>query len=126
MKNYSGKKIWLIGASVGIGAALAKELADEGAILALSARDIEKLNELKNSLIGNNHLLFQLDVTNTDKVEKAANEINAAFGNIDCVIFMAASYQAHTNAGLCDINTAKHIMDVNFNGAMNVVHAALP
>lgn len=125
MKYLNGKNIWVIGASVGIGAALAKELASQGANLAISARDESKLNELKDLLIGDKHLVFSLDVTDSEKVTKTANAVFAAMGNIDSVIFMAAAYQPHTNAGYTDINIAKHIMDVNFNGAMNIVHATL-
>ncbi len=126
MESLKNKKIWIIGASAGIGAALAKELSEQGAILALSARDEGNLNELKNSLSDSQHLIFPLDVTDSDKVLKTANAIAASFGEIDSVIFMAATYQPHSNAGYTDINIAKHIIDVNFNGAMNLVHAVLP
>jgi short-subunit dehydrogenase len=126
MKSFKNKKVWIIGASVGIGAALSEELAKEGAIIALSARDEAKLQELKNNLAGQGHLIFPLDVTDSQKVQQTANLIASNFGNIDSVIFMAATYQTHSNAGFTDINMAKHIIDVNFNGAMNVTHAVLP
>ena len=126
MKDMKCKNIWIIGASVGIGSALAEELAKEGAMIALSARDIDKLAELKERLAGSGHLIYPLDVTDSEKVSQTAISIKADFGNIDSVIFMAATYQPHSNAGYSDISTAKHIMDVNFNGAMNVTHAVLP
>ncbi|MEC8664602.1 MAG: SDR family NAD(P)-dependent oxidoreductase, partial [Pseudomonadota bacterium] len=57
MQDVKGKYIWILGASSGIGAALAKELASSGAIIALSARRADKLNELRATLAGEGHIV---------------------------------------------------------------------
>ncbi|MDX1950092.1 MAG: SDR family NAD(P)-dependent oxidoreductase [Rickettsiales bacterium] len=125
MKNLQNKKIWIIGASTGIGAELAHQLAEEGAILALSARDEIKLEHVKNSLKGSNHQIFPLDVRNFDRVKEISETLIKNNG-LDSVIFMAAGYQPHQNAGYSDINIAKNIIEVNFIGALNIVHSVLP
>ena len=61
-KTYNNKVVWIIGASSGIGAALAKELGSRGAIISLSARRVEELEKLKNSFSINTTEIFPLDV----------------------------------------------------------------
>lgn len=68
MKN---KRIWLIGASEGIGAALAKHLAAEHAQLLLSARNKERLEHLRTSLPGVGHQLIVLDVSSLESIREA-------------------------------------------------------
>ena len=121
----SGKHIWIIGASSGIGAELAKRLASQGAVLALSARNEEQLLAVKNSCSGKGHLAFPLDVTESTEVVNAAKSISKSFGKIDSIIFMAGVYTPAKIADM-DINAARHIIDVNLNGALNVTYAVLP
>ncbi|MEX1165834.1 MAG: short-chain dehydrogenase, partial [Hydrogenophaga sp.] len=47
IENWSGQRVWLVGASAGIGAALAKALAERGAQLALSSRKLASLEALQ-------------------------------------------------------------------------------
>jgi short-subunit dehydrogenase len=124
-QTYQDKVIWVIGASSGIGAALAQELASRGAVLALSARRKDALEKLKDSLGGKKHKVFALDITDAELVTRTAGAIRAAFGRIDSVIFLAANY---TPMKLTTLNLAvtKQIIDVNLTGAFHVVHAVLP
>ena len=62
MRDVKGKYFWIVGASSGIGAALAKELAAQGAIVALSARREDMLRELQTTLAGEGHLAVPVDV----------------------------------------------------------------
>ncbi len=122
---FENNRIWIIGASTGIGAELAKALAKQGARIALSARDNEKLLEVKSSLEGIDHGTYSLDVTDAEKVKATAERVAKDFGRIDSVIFMAAAYKPHDGKEP-DIATVKQIIDVNFTGALNVVYSALP
>lgn len=92
MKDLNGKNIWLIGASSGIGEALAKELAMQGANLALSARREKELDKVKKSLQGNKNISLPLDVSNLDELKKAASKLKNDWGQIDSVITLAAIY----------------------------------
>lgn len=122
---FKNKRIWIIGASTGIGAELAKALAKEGATIALSARDNEKLLEVKASLHGFYHGNYSLDVTDADKVKETAEKIATDLGKIDSVIFMAAAYKPHDGKEP-NLTAVKQIIDVNFTGALNVFYSALP
>lgn len=121
---YQDEVIWVIGASSGIGAALATELAVQGASLALSARRKEVLTTLQQSL-GDQHKSFALDVTDAELMMRTAQAIRAAFGRIDRVIFLAAAYTPMKLDAL-DISITRQILEVNLLGAYHTVHAVLP
>lgn len=122
--SYKGEIIWIIGASSGIGAALAGELSARGATLALSARRKEALESLKNSL-GDSHKIFAVDVTDAELLARTAKAIRAAFGRIDRVIFLAAAYTPMKIDSL-DLAMTRQIIDVNLLGAFHVLDAVLP
>lgn len=122
--DYTNEIVWIIGASSGIGEALAKALASRGATIALSARRKEALDALKLSL-GEQHKVFALDVTDAELVTRTAQAIRAAFGRIDRMVFLAAAYTPMKIDRL-DIASTKQIIDVNLTGAFHVVHALLP
>jgi short-subunit dehydrogenase len=122
--TYKNEIIWVIGASSGIGYALAVELAARGATLALSARRKEELEKLKER-IGEHHMIYPLDVTDTELTMRTAKAIHAANGRIDRVIFMSAAYSPMQLDSL-DMLFTRHMVDVNIMGAFNVVYAVLP
>ncbi|HWV14499.1 MAG TPA: SDR family NAD(P)-dependent oxidoreductase [Cellvibrio sp.] len=125
MRNhYKDQIVWIIGASSGIGSALARELSMHGAILALSARRNDELEILKNEL-GEQNKVFALDITDVEMTMRTAQAIRVAFGRIDRVIFLAAAY-VPMEINDMDIAVAKGIIDTNVTGALNVVHAVLP
>ncbi len=124
IEDYSKAHIWIIGASSGIGKALAAELNRRGATLALSARRAEELQSL-NEELGGQHNVFPVDVTDTALMEKTAKAIAASFCRIDSIIFMAAIYAPEKLAQM-DMAVTRQIVDVNLNGAFNTVHTALP
>lgn len=124
MSAYHNQVVWIIGASSGIGAALAHELSARGATLALSARRKNDLDQLNNKL-GDAGCVFPLDVTDADMMKRTAHAIHSQFGRIDRVIFLAAAY-APMKTGELDIAITKNIVDTNLTGAFNLVHAVLP
>lgn len=122
--KYHNEIIWIIGASSGIGYALAVELAAQGATLALSARRKEELEQLKQRL-GDHHRIYLLDVTDSERTMRTAKAIHAAFGRIDRIIFLSAAYTPMSLDAL-DMLVTRHMIDVNVGGAFHVVHAVLP
>ncbi len=122
--DYKDQIVWIVGASSGIGAALARELASRGATLALSSRRKDALEALAAGL-GPQHKVFALDVADTDTTVRTCHAIRAAFGRIDRVIFLAAAYMP-MRAEALDMDVTRGIIDVNLMGAFNIVHSVLP
>ena len=119
MGAHEGKHIWIIGASSGIGEALARELAAQGAHIILSARSGDKLNAINESL-GGVHTVLPVDASDAQGLSKAA----ASFDTLDSVIFMAALYAPHSDKPK-DIGFINDMITVNLGGAFNAVNAVL-
>lgn len=122
--DYRGQAVWIIGASSGIGAALARELSSRGAILALSSRRQDELKAL-NQKLGSLHTVFALDVTDAEMTFRTARSVLTTFGRIDRVIFLAAAY-VPMKIDAVDLAMAKTMVDVNIMGAFNLTSAVLP
>ena len=118
--SYRGQSIWIIGASSGIGAALASTLAARGAQLILSSRQQAALERL-NHRLGGGHQVLPVDVADADSLVQAVKEIK----QVDSVIFMAAIY-APDAANTQGIHAIGEMISVNLNGAFYTVHAVLP
>jgi short-subunit dehydrogenase len=121
---FKNENIWIIGASSGIGAALARELSTKGATLILSARSKDALEALQKEL-GSQHYIYPLDVANYVDVEAAINEITKTVEKIDRVIFMAAIYKPADIENM-DVAFAKQLLEVNVLGAFHITKAVLP
>jgi short-subunit dehydrogenase len=125
MSSFAGKKIWLVGASEGIGEAVAKSLATAGAQVCLSARNLEKLQALVGSLAGTGHLALQLDVTKDETVRAAWQTLSARWGNIDVVMYNAGTYDPLSVRDF-DLSRTQFMVDVNFLGALRVLNMVVP
>ncbi len=119
--DWAGKRIWLMGASSGIGAALARELAQRGARVALSARNLEKLQAL--GIQG--ALLLPCDATDTASLASTRSRLLATWRGIDLVIYLAGDY-VPMRAGDFDLGAAEQVVAINFNGAMRLAATVLP
>ena len=118
---------WIIGASSGIGAALAREIASAGGDLFLSSRDLESLLTVKESLSmmpGDEAHCYPLDVADWSQVATAAEKIFKGDG-IQRVVFMAALYDPMPLAEL-DVVSSERIIDVNLKGLLNVLNCVVP
>ena len=120
MTGFEGKTYWLIGASEGLGAALARKLSEAGAELVLSARNAERLQEVCNALPGK-AAAVPMDVADADDVNRAAKEA----GDVDGVVFLAGVYWPFAACDW-DADKANAMADVNFTGAMRVMGAVVP
>jgi len=118
--QINGKTYWLVGASAGIGAALAKELDAKGASLILSARSVQGLEDVAATL-SKPCQIHPCDVTNADEVLRIAAKIE----HLDGVIYMAGDYEP-MSAATWDPLRAKTISDVNYMGALYVLGAVVP
>ncbi|MFM9889668.1 MAG: SDR family NAD(P)-dependent oxidoreductase [Rickettsiales bacterium] len=124
MKVFSGQSIWLIGASEGIGAALAQRLAEAGAELVLSARNADALHAVAAALPGT-HRVVPCDVTDPTSVAAAWQSVSGAGRPLDRVIYNAGAYEP-MDAAHFDRSKIARMVDVNFNGALNMLAWVLP
>lgn len=114
--DWRGKRVWLVGASSGIGAATAHELARRGARLALSARRADKLQALNLP----DALLLPCDATDSASLHSARAQLLAAWGGVDLVLYLAGDY-VPMRADSFDLATAERVLDVNFRGALRLL-----
>ena len=117
------KKIWLIGASEGIGRALAIELSKKGYFLYLSARNRERLDELKKEL-ANKCSPIPLDVSDIKSIKKAYEQIKND-GGIDTLIYGAGIYKPMSAANI-DIKICEQMVDINLTGAIRILSNVIP
>ncbi|MDX1923014.1 MAG: SDR family NAD(P)-dependent oxidoreductase [Alphaproteobacteria bacterium] len=117
-----GKKIWLIGASEGIGKCLAEALAKEGAMLAVSARQADKLDALAQTISA---LALPADVQNMSSLASAYEALRRTWGMPDIVIYNAGYYEPMT-AQQFNLAEAEKMQDINFNGCMRMLSHVLP
>ena len=116
------ERIWLIGASEGIGEALARAYAARGDALILSARTVERLHALADTLPGS-HDVLPLDIGDSQSMGQAQLAMRA-MGPVDRVINMAALYDPGQVEEL-DNQRAADIVQVNLMGAFMVARTAL-
>jgi short-subunit dehydrogenase len=121
--DWRGRRVWVIGASYGIGAAIARELAARGAHTALSARSADLLAEIAGDR--REALIAPLDVTDAASVRAAAATIERAWGGFDLALVVAGTH-AEMRAHTWDLARARQLLEVNLFGALNCVDAILP
>lgn len=86
--SSKNKIVWITGASSGIGRAIALEYASKGAVLAVSARRLDLLDQLVKEIenIGGKARAFRCDVTNEANIEACVDAIVGEYGGIHVVI----------------------------------------
>lgn len=120
MRKLSGKTYWLVGASEGLGRALATKLSKAGCSLVLSARNMDSLQALADTLPGPARCV-PCDVADKASVITAAQEV----GVIDGLVFLAGVYWPFS-ARDWDADQAEAMFDVNLTGAARVLGQVVP
>jgi len=118
--NGNTKKIWITGASSGIGKALAIKFANSGWEVAVSARRENLLNKLSEE--NSNIHSFPLDVTDKEKTKIVFQNILEKFNDLDICVFGTGIHDPESEKKL-NSETFRKIMDINFFGTLNCVFA---
>jgi NADP-dependent 3-hydroxy acid dehydrogenase YdfG len=125
--NVEGKVVVITGASSGLGAATARLLSEQGALLALGARRKDRIDALADELSSElgKTIAVQMDVTQREQVKNLIDTAVKAYGRIDVMI---------NNAGLMPqslleslkVDDWDRMIDVNIKGVLYGIAAALP
>lgn len=119
LPDWRGQRVWLIGASSGIGEALAHRLVYLGARVAVTSRHVAALEKLNAAYVA------PADVTDTAALAAAFEAVVAALGGVDVVFVNAGTHQP-VRAWELDADAAARLVQVNLIGAMNAVALVAP
>lgn len=115
MREWSGKRYWVVGASEGLGRSLAQIMSRAGVDVVLSARSEDKLHALAAELPGISSVV-PVDISDRGSVEAAA----AKAGPIDGIVFLAGVYTPLA-AKDWDADKVEQMFDINLTGAARVI-----
>ncbi len=118
----------ITGASKGIGAELARQLAAEGAKLVLAARSERELAQVAGDCrkAGAQVVTVRADVTNDRDCQAIVSGATVAFGRLDVLVNNAGATMWARFEDIQDVSILKNIMDVNYMGAVYCTRHALP
>ena len=116
---FRGRRWWVVGASEGLGAALARAMDAEGATLVLSARRAAVLTDLASGLRAAE--VVAMDVTDEASVAAAVEQV----GPVDAILYCAGAYEPMA-APDWQPEEAVRIAEVNFIGALRVLGRVVP
>ena len=122
--NLSRKKVFITGSSGGIGSALCKKFIDHDCRLILTSSSLEKLEKLK-LVYGNNHFYYNLNLSETNELQKSMELISKEHKDIDILI---------NNAGITDdalllrmqYSQWINVLNTNLNSNFIIIKSILP
>ena len=123
--SLAGKVVAITGASGGLGLHLAREISAAGAKVALMARDGEALAKVAAEC-GDDALAFTGDVTSEANTRDFIAKIKETFGQLDQFVACAGRSMWANFEEVDDLSVFRNLMEVNYLGVVNGVHAALP
>ncbi len=123
MPELAGARVWITGASSGIGAALVAELADRGCRVAASARRVDRLEQLAADRPGA-VVAVPADVTDREQTLAAAAAVREQFGGIDIAI-LNAGFWRQMDVNAWDTALFRAHVETNLMGMVHGLEAVL-
>ena len=121
--HWRDRVVWIVGASTGIGRATAEKLHALGAVVVVSARNVNALGGFVVAHPGSHAM--PLDVGDRVALAAASRQVLALRGRLDLVMYCAGHYRA-MRASDFDLTEALLHMHVNYSGALHLLDAVLP
>ncbi len=124
--KFTSRTIWITGASSGIGRAMALAFSSRGANLILSARNVEKLNEVKNECQNPDQVeILPLDLSNYRSFDERVNTALTFFNGVD-ILINSGGISQRALAKDTELNVDKTIFETNYFGTIGLTKALLP
>lgn len=125
MSRFAEKVVVITGAGSGIGAAAAQRFASEGAQVVLVGRTRDKLEQVLNTLSGENHLVAPCDVGDADQVKQLAEQVQQQYGRVDVLVNNAGSI---VQGKIHEVSIAdwKSLMSTDLDGVFYCTHFFMP
>jgi short-subunit dehydrogenase len=119
--------IWITGASSGLGRELARQYAQAGHQVCVSARGAEALSELADECRNMNGSIhsFGLDVTDVEQIDSCFEQIKASVGIPDLCVLNAGTHTENPVKGF-DREVYQRLMNINYMGVVNCLQAIIP
>ena len=123
IRSWKGARVWVIGASTGIGAATASLLLSKGAHVAVSARNAAALKNL--AATNTNAVVLPVDITHLPDLKSAHSSLLAQWGQIDIVLIVAGIYN-EMRADTIDMAQINDVLDINLRGVFHCLDVVMP
>ncbi len=125
-KSFENKVAWIVGASSGIGEETAIQFNALGGIVVLSARNKDKLDNVKKRLkFPDNSFILPLDLEDQSEFIEKTNSVIDRLGQID-YLFNNGGLSQRGNASETTIDIDRRIMEINYFGNIALTKAVLP
>ena len=125
ISNFKQQRVWVIGASSGIGEACVRALFQKGARVALSSRRVDRLKAIARGYPKEDHLILPVDVMHEADVQDAYQKIEKEWGGVDLLLFVSGIY-IPMRADTFNMTNAQKTVDSNILGPMRAVATVLP
>jgi dehydrogenase/reductase SDR family protein 7B len=126
MNYFKNKIIWVTGASSGIGEEISHQLANQDAIVILSARNSETLSKIKSTLKNKDkHLVLPIDLEKHETFESAFNLIINTYGRLD-MLFNNGGVSQRAESNETSLEVERRIMEINYFGNIALTKIILP
>jgi NAD(P)-dependent dehydrogenase (short-subunit alcohol dehydrogenase family) len=122
LRHWQGRRVWIVGASSGIGRATASLLHARGAQVIVSARNAQALQDFVAAHPGSQAL--PCDATDPAQVQRCAAQVLAT-GTPTLVCYCAGTYQP-LRANAWNLGVMQQHLAVNYTGALHLLDAVLP
>ncbi len=125
IRDWTGTRVWVVGASSGIGAAFAQALMARGARVVLSARNRAELENVAAVAGPGQVLVLPLDVTSESQVAAAFADIMTAWKGLDLLVTLAGNHRP-IRAWEVSTRVARELIETNLMGVLHALAAVMP